>query len=196
MSASRPPLFVLASSSPRRVELLRQIGLAPDIVAPADVDEREHRGELPRAVALRLAIAKAEAIAKLHPEAVVLGADTVVALGRRTLPKAESADDVRKCLELLSGRRHRVVGGICVVRGSRRWTRVVDTTVKFSRLSAAEIATYVASAEGIGKAGGYGIQGYAARFVAAISGSYPNIVGLCVATATHLIDAARKADPS
>lgn len=194
MSTPHPPSFVLASASPRRVELLRQVGLAPDIVAPAHVDEREHRGELPRAVALRLAIAKAEAVVKLHPESIVLGADTVVALGRRTLPKAENDADVQKCLDLLSGRRHRVVGGICVIRGAQRWTRLVETTVRFSRLSAAEHAAYIASGEGIGKAGGYGIQGYAARFVAAINGSYPNIVGLCVATAARLIDAARTAD--
>ncbi|MBM3514810.1 MAG: septum formation protein Maf [Alphaproteobacteria bacterium] len=195
MNAPRLPL-VLASSSTRRVELLRQIGLPPDIVAPAHIDEREHRGELPRAVALRLAVAKAEAVAKLRPDAIVLGADTVVALGRRTLPKAETEQDVRMCLDLLSGRRHRVIGGICVIRDGRRWTRLIETVVRFSRITDSERDGYVASGEGIGKAGGYGIQGVAARFVASINGSYPNIVGLCVATAARLIDAAMRANPS
>lgn len=195
MNAPRLPL-VLASSSPRRVELLRQIGLPPDIVVPAHIDEREHRGELPRAVALRLAVAKAEAVAKLRPDAIVLGADTVVALGRRTLPKAETEQDVRMCLDLLSGRRHRVIGGICVIRDGRRWTRLIETVVRFSRITNSERDGYVASGEGIGKAGGYGIQGVGARFVASINGSYPNIVGLCVATAARLIDAAMRANPS
>jgi septum formation protein len=187
--AARPRL-ILASSSPRRLQLLQQIGRAPDLVVAADVDERPRRGELPRAHALRLAIDKARAVAAQHPDAVVIAADTVVALGRRILPKAEDDAEVKRCLGLLSGRRHRVYGGICVVQGKRTWSRVVTTTVRFARLTEAAAAAYIASGEGRGKAGGYGIQGRAAEFVLAINGSYPNIVGLCVATVARLIDAA------
>lgn len=184
------PALIIASASPRRRDLLAQIGRTPDLVVPADIDERERRGELPRQLALRLASAKAALVARLHPDAIVIGADTVVAMGRRILPKAESGDDVDRCVSLLSGRRHRVIGGICVIRGDRTWVRTVITAVSFARLDDRQRAAYVASGEGIGKAGGYAIQGLAAAFIDAINGSYPNVVGLCVATAGRLLDAA------
>lgn len=186
-----PPL-ILASASPRRRDLLAQISRTPDLLVPADVDERERRGELPRQLATRLASAKAALVARLHPDAIVIGADTVVAVGRRILPKAESGEDVDRCVSLLSGRRHRVIGGICVIRGDRTWVRTVMTAVSFSRLDDQQRKAYVASGEGIGKAGGYAIQGLAAAFIDSINGSYPNVVGLCVATAGRLLDAAAK----
>ncbi len=184
--------FILASASPRRLQLLTQIGLAPDAVDPADLDETPLKDELPRPHAGRLAAAKAALVAGRHPAALILAADTVVACGRRILPKAESEADVRACLELLSGRRHRVYGGICVrAPNGQVWERTVMTAVTMKRLSHAEIAAYIQSGEGIGKAGGYGIQGRAAALVSDINGSYPNIVGLCVYTAAGLIGAAR-----
>ncbi len=184
--------LILASASPRRLSLLAQIGVKPDAVVPADLDETPLKDELPRLHAGRLATAKATAVAALHPDAIVLAADTVVACGRRILPKAETEAEVRACLELLSGRRHRVYGGICVRAPDRRmWERIVMTMVTLKRLSADEIDAYVASGEGIGKAGGYGIQGRAAGMVSAINGSYPNIVGLCLYTASSLIEAAK-----
>jgi septum formation protein len=173
------PRLVLASSSPRRLELLRQIAVTPDAVVPADVAEQPSRDELPPRLALRLATAKAEAIVARHPDAVVLGADTVVACGRRILPKAETEDEARRCLQLLSGRRHRVHGGIAVMGpGAHRASRLVTTVVFFKRLSDQEIGSYLASGEWHGKAGGYAIQGRAAAFVRAINGSYSNVVGL------------------
>jgi septum formation protein len=184
--------LILASASPRRLTLLAQIGIVPDAVVPADLDETPLKDELPRLHAGRLATAKATAIAARHPEAIVLAADTVVACGRRILPKAETEADVRACLGLLSGRRHRVYGGICLrAPDGRMWERVVMTAVTFKRLSADEIDAYVASGEAIGKAGGYGIQGRAIAMVSAINGSYPNIVGLCLYTVSGLIEAAR-----
>jgi septum formation protein len=184
--------LILASASPRRLSLLAQIGVAPDAVVPADLDETPLRDELPRLHAGRLATAKANTVAARHPGAIVLAADTVVACGRRILPKAETEADVRACLELLSGRRHRVYGGITVrAPDGRTWERIVMTAVSLKRLSAAEVDAYIACGEGIGKAGGYGIQGHAAALVSAINGSYPNIVGLCLYTASGLIEAAR-----
>lgn len=184
--------LILASASPRRLQLLTQVGLAPDSVVAADLDETPLKDELPRLQAGRLAAAKAAAVAARHSKAIILAADTVVACGRRILPKAETEAEVRACLELLSGRRHRVYGGICVrAPNGQAWERVVMTAVTFKRLSAAEIDAYIESGEGVGKAGGYGIQGRAAALVSAINGSYPNIVGLCVYTAAGLIAAAR-----
>ena len=174
----RPPL-ILASASPRRLELLAQIGIRPDAVDPADIDERALKRELPRELAQRLADAKAQAVAARHPGAFVLAADTVVAVGRRVLPKAESEADVRLCLELLSGRRHHVLGGIALIDPAGRLRRrLVDSAVVFKRLEAAEIDAYVADGEWRGKAGGYAIQGRAAVFVRALQGSYGNVVGL------------------
>lgn len=176
--AGHAPL-VLASASPRRRELLAQIGIAPDAIDPADVDETPRKGELPRPHAERLAVAKAEAVAARHPGAFVIGADTVVACGRRILPKAETEAEARHCLALLSGRRHRVFGGLAVLSpDGRRSVRVVETAVAFKRLTEAEIAAYLATGDWRGKAGGYAIQGPAAAYVAFLSGSYSNVVGL------------------
>ncbi len=174
-----PPRLILASASPRRLELLKQIGIVPDAVDPADIDEAQHRGELPLALAKRLALAKALEVAKRHPGAFVLAADTVVACGRRVLPKPEDEATARKCLDLLSGRRHRVLGGVAAIApDGRKALRVVDTVVTFKRLTDAEIGAYLGSGEWQGKAGGYAIQGRAARLVRAINGSYSNVVGL------------------
>ncbi|MFP3942692.1 MAG: Maf family protein [Alphaproteobacteria bacterium] len=172
---------MLASASPRRRMLLGQIGVEPDAVAPADVDESVLPGELPRTHAERLAAEKARAVARDHSGAFVLAGDTVVACGRRILPKAESEETARACLELLSGRRHRVITGLSLVtpEGALR-QRTVVTAVAFKRLSAEEIAAYLASGEWQGKAGGYAIQGLAGMFVTGINGSYSNVVGLPV----------------
>ena len=174
----RAPL-VLASASPRRLALLAQIALAPDIVDPAELDETPRPRELPRAHALRLAEGKARAVTARHAGAFVLGADTVVACGRRILPKPEDEATARACLDLLSGRRHRVHGGIALVTPEGRVaTRHVLSTVTFKHLTEAEIDFYLASGEWRDKAGGYAIQGLAARYVRALGGSYSNVVGL------------------
>ena len=174
----RPPL-VLASASPRRRALLEQIGYAPDTVEPAALDEAVLPGERPEAHAARLARAKAEAVAARHPGAFVLGADTVVACGRRILEKAESEEGARRCLSLLSGRRHRVCGGVTVIDpAGRAVSRLVRTAVAFKKLSAEEMEAYLAGGEWQAKAGGYAIQGRAAAFVRLVNGSYSNVVGL------------------
>jgi septum formation protein len=173
-----PPL-VLASASPRRLELLRQIGIEPIKIDPADTDETPRRDEPARAYAERMARAKLAVVAPRHPQALVLAADSVVAVGRRILPKAETKDEALSCLKLLSGRRHKVVGGLALaVPGGKVRTRLVETVVRFKRLEPKEVEAYVASGEWQGKAGGYAIQGRAAEFVAFISGSYSNVVGL------------------
>ena len=173
------PSLVLASASPRRLELLRQVGLTPDCIDPADIDETPHRGELPPAHAIRLAREKAQAVIPRHPGAYVLAADTVVACGRRILPKTEDEASARCCLEMLSGRRHRVHGGIALVSPDGRLvSRRVDSQVAFKRLSEAEIAAYLRSSEWQGKAGGYAIQGRAAVLIRWLCGSYTNVVGL------------------
>ncbi len=173
------PRLVLASASPRRVDLLRQIGLEPAVIDPPDIDETPIKQELPAHHAARLASAKAGLVASRHAGAVVLAADTVVACGRRILPKADSVETARACLAMLSGRRHRVYGGV-VVHGpdGRVGRRLVQTAVVFKVLSAPEIDAYLACGEWDGKAGGYAIQGRAAAFVREIVGSYSNIVGL------------------
>ncbi len=172
-------ILVLASASPRRLDLLRQIGIVPDRVDPADIDETPAKSELPAPHVERLAQAKARAVQPRHPQAFILAADTVVACGRRILPKAEDAATARACLTLLSGRRHRVYGGVAVMtpQGDIVLRRVVSQ-VAFKRLSEAEIAAYLDSGEWHGKAGGYAIQGRAAAFIPWISGSYSNVVGL------------------
>jgi septum formation protein len=171
--------LVLASASPRRLELLRQIGIAPFAVDPAEIDETPLKAELPAAYARRIAALKVETVAARHPGSFVLAADTVVACGRRILPKAEDEATAGRCLTLLSGRRHHVLGGMAIATpDGRRVTRLVDTAVIFKRLSAEEIAAYLRSDEWRGKAGGYAVQGRAAVFVRALSGSYSNVVGL------------------
>jgi septum formation protein len=188
---SIPPL-VLASASPRRLDLLRQVGLEPAEIDPADIDETPGPGEAPRSYALRMARAKLAAVACRHPGAVVLAADSVVVCGRRILPKAEIEEEARTCLKLLSGRRHRVLGGIAVgsADGAVR-TRLVETVVRFKRLEAAELDDYLGCGEWRGKAGGYAIQGRAARFIAFVAGSYSNVVGLPLFETVALLKAAR-----
>ena len=176
---SGPHRLVLASASPRRVELLAQVGIVADEIVPADIDETPQRREEPGPLAKRLALGKAEAVAAVQEDAWVLAADTVVGLGRRILGKPENADEARRFLSMLSGRRHRVFGGVTVIPpGGRAARRLVVTTVSFKRLEAAEIASYLDSGEWEGKAGGYAIQGLAGGFVRGINGSYFNVVGL------------------
>jgi len=171
--------LVLASASPRRLDLLAQIGIRPGTVAPAELDESPLARELPVPHAARLAEAKARAVAPAYPGRFILAADTVVACGRRILPKAEDERTARKCLELLSGRRHRVHGGVCLLSPEGKVTaRLITTAVIFKRLDAAELEAYLAGGEWHGKAGGYAIQGWAARFVRQLNGSYSNVVGL------------------
>jgi septum formation protein len=179
---SKAPRLVLASASPRRLDLLCQIGIVPDAVDPADLDETPLRDELPPQHALRLAAEKASCVAARHPDSWILAADTVVACGRRILPKAEREEEARRCLSLLSGRRHRVIGGIVLLvpdgDGHRRIDRLVRTDVTFKVLDRSETDAYVASGEWKGKAGGYAIQGRAGALVRWIGGSYSNVVGL------------------
>ncbi len=179
MPAASRPRLVLASASPRRLELLRQIGIEPDAVDPAEIAETVQKGELPPEHANRMALAKAMAVRTRHTESFILAADTVVACGRRILPKAEDADTARSCLALRSGRRRRVLGAIVVIApDGRRAARLVRSIVSFERLPVQRIAAYLESGEWRGKAGGYAIQGRAAAFVRALSGSYSNVVGL------------------
>ncbi len=179
---------MLASASPRRSDLLRQLRLFPTEIDPAEIDETPHPRELPGQLAARLARTKAETVASRRPGAFILAADTVVALGRRILPKPETEDEARAYLEALSGRRHRVVGGIAVIApDGRRAERLVATVVRFRRLDRTEIESYLASGEWRGKAGGYAIQGIAAAFIPFISGSYSNVVGLALAETASLL---------
>ena len=179
------PKFVLASGSPRRLGLLNQAGIEPDSLMPAEVDELPLKGELPRSLATRLARAKAEAAlssVRIDEElrgAYIVAADTVVAVGRRVMPKAEMLDEAAQCLRLLSGRNHRVYTGVCLVTPKESFRqRLVETRVRFKRLSKEDLEAYLASGEWRGKAGGYGVQGLAGSFVVKIVGSYTNVVGL------------------
>lgn len=192
MRASTIPPLVLASASPRRLDLLRQVGYEPATIDPADIDETPRTGELPRAYALRMARTKLAVVQARHAGALVLAADSVVVCGRRILPKAESAAEARLCLSRLSGRRHRVLGGVAVAGlDGRVRTRLIETVVRFKRLEAGEIEDYLASGEWQGKAGGYAIQGRAAAFVAFLSGSYSNVVGLPLFETVALLKACR-----
>lgn len=171
--------LILASASPRRLSLLEQAGITPDHIIPADIDETPVKGERPRDLALRLSREKAQAVAKSHPDGFILAADTVVTAGRRFLEKAGSKDEAQRFLALLSGRRHRVITGMTVMTpDGRTVNRAVETVVQFKRLTEKEIADYAASGEWEGKAGGYGIQGFAETFIKSIRGSYSNVVGL------------------
>jgi septum formation protein len=175
-------LLVLASASPRRRDLLAQIGVVPGRIEPTDIDETSSPRELPRVYAARMAQGKAKAARERFSDCYILAADTVVACGRRILPKAETEEDARSCLRLLSGRRHRVIGAVVLIApGGRSVERLVTTAVTFKRLSRSEIDFYIGLQEWRGKAGGYAIQGYAAAFVAALNGSYSNVVGLPLA---------------
>lgn len=191
MAAHRPPL-VLGSASPRRRELLAQIGVTPDTIDPADIDETPGSAETPRAYALRLATEKAWAVAERWPNALVLCADTVVSVGRRILDKPADAQAARLSLELLSGRRHRVTTGVALLRtdDGRLWTRRIETQVKIKRLSDTEIRVYLDSGEWRGKAGGYAIQGRAGAFAPSINGSYSNVVGLPLTETLGLLEGA------
>lgn len=186
--SARP--FVLASASPRRLALLEQIGLKPDRVISTDVDETPLAGELPRALAQRLARAKAHAGAAQAQGALVLAADTVVACGRRILPKAETEAQARDCLSLLSGRAHIVMTALALHTPEGLRERLVETRVRMKRLTAQEIDAYVASREWAGKAGGYGVQGRAGKFVLSLSGSYTAVVGLPLYETAALLEGA------
>ena len=190
-----PQKLVLASASPRRLDLLGQIHITPDQILPADSDETPHHHERPNDYALRMACEKALLVAKRVArglaDAFILAGDTVVAAGRRILPKAETEQQARDCLSILSGRRHRVYGGIalCLPDGRLRH-RLVTSHVRFRRLSALDIDHYIDMGDWQGKAGGYAIQGLAARFVRAIDGSYSNIVGFSLYDVAAMLDAA------
>jgi len=180
--------LILASASPRRQELLAQIGITPDLIIPADIDETPEPQEAPRKLAERLASAKAAIIRKNHPDCFILAADTVVALGRRILEKARDAQEARKFLSLLSGCRHKVYSGISLITPEgKQYTRVVATTVAFKRLSEPELEHYLAYDEWQGKAGAYAIQGRAAAFIKTINGSYSNVVGLPLFETTNML---------
>jgi septum formation protein len=183
--------LVLASASPRRLDLLARIGVHPDTIVPADIDESVRPGELPRDHALRLAREKAEAVAASHPGDLVLAADTVVAVGRRILPKVEDEETLRQCMALLSGRRHRVLTGVAVaIPGTGVRVRVVETMIAIKRLSPDEIDYYASHGEWRGKAGGYALQGYGEVYVRHIAGSYSNVVGLPLAEARLMLKSA------
>lgn len=183
--------IILASSSPRRKELLAQIGIVPDAIIPADIDETLHKNEIPRDFAMRLSQSKAEKIAGLHPDNFILAADTVVACGRRVLDKPIDADDARRILEILSGRRHTVYGGICLITPSGKiLRRLCETVVSFRHLSKSDIEAYIDSKDWEGKAGAYAIQGPAATFVKFMSGSHSNIIGLSLYDTMQMLNSA------
>lgn len=185
--------LVLASASPRRIELLDQAGIEPDRILPADIDETPLKAEHPRSLAKRLSREKVQSVrAKLAAEGeagcFVLAADTVVSVGRRILPKAELVDEASNCLRLLSGRSHRVYTGVCLITPSGKVReRLVETRVRFKRLTRDEIEAYLASGQWRGKAGAYGIQGLAATFVVKLAGSYSNVVGLPLYETVNLL---------
>jgi septum formation protein len=194
---TQAPQLILASASPRRLALLQQIGLEPDHLLPADIDESANKYETPRSLALRLARAKAEAVrqsvdaSEALRDSIVLAADTVVAVGRRALPKAELTDQALLCLSLLSGRGHRVFTGVAVAEASGKVrSRLVETRVRFKRLSRKDMDDYIASGEWRGKAGGYAIQGLAGSFVVKLVGSYPAVVGLPLVETAALLSSA------
>ncbi len=181
--------LILGSGSPRRKELLAQLGIVPDLILPPDIDEDPRKGELPRPYCLRLAGEKVRAV-PAGPEDVVLCADTTVALGRRILGKPADAGEAAAFLTLLGGRRHEVITAVAVRRGERIWARESISAVKMKRLSDVELNAYLASGEWQGKAGGYGIQGLAGAFIPWISGSFTGIMGLPVAETSTLLQAA------
>ena len=197
MTCPRAVLFsvknnlILASSSPRRLDLLKQVGIIPAEIIAADIDERPLKDELPRDLAARLAAEKAQAVRSKNPDSFILAADTVVACGRRILPKAENEKDARECLHLLSGRRHHVYGGIAVMTPEGKLLqKISDTVVQFKILTTQEIDNYIASGEWNGKAGGYAIQGLAAFFIKSIRGSYSNVVGLSLYDTMQILNRA------
>jgi len=193
-TAPRPRL-ILASASPRRLQLLEQIGVVPDQMIPSDIDETPQRLEAPRSLATRLAREKAEAAAKVlrlqgeNENALILAADTVVAVGRRILPKPELVDEAAACLRLLSGRNHKVFTGVCLITPSKaRRERLIETRVRFKRLSREDFDAYLATGEWRGKAGGYAIQGKAGAFVVKLVGSPSNVIGLPLHETLNLLN--------
>jgi len=188
---------VLASASPRRLQLLERVGLTPDLLNPSDIDELPHKRETPRALSIRLAREKAlralemPLVKDMGPNAFVLAADTVVGLGRRILPKADTADQARDCLSLLSGRSHWVYSTVCLVApGKKMSTRCVETKLRFKRLSREDVDSYIACNEWRGKAGGYAIQGRAEAFVRLLSGSHSAVIGLPLYETVSLLEGA------
>ena len=179
--------MILASASPRRLELLTLLGITPSQVVPADIDETERKGELPAMYVARIAQAKAQFVAQQYPRELVLAADTTVVVGRRILQKPDDEAMAQVFLKLLSGRRHRVLTCVAVVKNGKLRSKTVTTIVKFSRLTQAQIDAYIASGEWKGKAGGYAIQGHAAAFIPFISGSHSNVVGLPLHETAKLI---------
>ena len=182
--------LILASASPRRLDLLARIGVVPDLIHPADIDERIPKGELPRVHAERLASEKAAAVAALFPDDLILAADTVVAVGRRILPKVEDEATLRNCMALLSGRRHRVLTGVALAFPGGTRSRLVETMIAIKRLSPDEVDFYAAHGEWRGKAGGYALQGYGEVYVRHLAGSYSNVVGLPLAETRNLLKSA------
>lgn len=189
LSPETRPRLILGSGSPRRLDLLAQIGVTPDDIRPPDIDESSHKAELPRPYCIRMAQEKALAV-DAGADDIVLSADTTVALGRRILGKPTDADEAEAFLRALSGRRHSVITAIAVRRADKLWQRDVLTKVRMNRLSEDEIAAYLATGDWHGKAGGYGIQGPAGALIPWISGSFTAVVGLPLAETAHLLRAA------
>lgn len=191
MATGVPPKLILASQSPRRLSLLAQIGITPDIILPADINEDPIEGEIPRDHALRLAQEKAAKVAGENPDNIILAADTVVGVGRRILPKAETLEQAQYCLDLLSGRGHRVFTGLAVIKADGDMlSRVVETRLTMKRLSPPELKSYLEGGEWEGKAGGYGIQGQAEAYISKLMGSYSNVVGLPLFETRNLLQGA------
>lgn len=188
-AVTAPPRLILGSASPRRRELLAQLGIAPDAIAAPDIDETPHKAELPRPYCARMAREKAQAVVA-DDDDIVLSADTTVALGRRILGKPADAVEAASFLQAMSGRRHQVITAVALRRGAKVWLRESVSIVRMKRLSEAEIAAYIASGEWQGKAGGYAIQGLASAFIPWISGSFTGIVGLPLSDTAGLLEAA------
>ena len=181
------PVFILASASPRRKDLLATIGIIPDKIIPANIDEAPKKGEAPQLYSKRIAGEKAQLVAEQYPDAVILAADTVVACGQRILPKAEDEKTARECLKLLSGKRHRVYTSVAVYAKDKLQHHTSMTFVQFARLSPKDIDHYIASGEWEGKAGGYAIQGLAGAFIPRINGSISNVIGLPLERTRHML---------
>lgn len=179
--------LILASASPRRLALLAQVGIVPSKVHACDIDETPKKAELPAIYAARVAREKAHVASAIYPDNIILAADTVVACGRRILPKAEDAKTAEQCLKLLNGRRHRVYTAVCIIKSGKEYEATALTHLRMNRLNEKQIAEYITSNEWEGKAGGYAIQGRAEAFIPWISGSYSNVVGLPLAEVVKLL---------